>query len=623
MSKNKKKKYINFRCHACAAMNTKILINSSTTKTITIPNKRPSHCALCSVTTGMHAMHMLYDTHGKFGRPLILPASAATTNKEAKQERVAWVHTLCASFIGKFYQSRECVYGCQKNGKYGEDDDDDDDDDDNDDDDDDSDMDTAESESESGNCKMPILNQDIILPSELKAKTHHYVIAGKEEDKATVWTRTTYLLRKGIKCSFCFKIDTKSLRIPLQCSAGSDDEHLKFRHLHADLRHTNESCFVGFHIGCARWARTIAHPRIHLRPDVDVIEQQLEKKKEQLQHNMEMITECYCNAHAPAVSKICGYIRPRPNKSSSSSSLPSTLPTSSMTERGKRETRGNTNKLSSLNNNKKKGKLDNNSSRKRSNSSSSIKEVDHHAHAHATKKQRSSSFNQINSKQFTNSATSTNNIPSNTTSTTNTTKKKNTTTTHDENSEYNRRKKWLEKMYEDILQDVTTQINKAKLENRDVIQATKRCKAFWRDNYDINKTEFERLWKKIKIVVKANFENVAANANTNTVLVNNDGAPLMTTAGTSENVTTSLNGNTGSFEGKNTGGTVNTPAISVINGVADTGNKDSPTNSGGAQRTTADRWSSLFKPHYKGVFEFDEWDSLEHISQSSMITLVE
>jgi hypothetical protein len=55
---------------------------------------RPTECVLCSVKTGIHAMHPLYDQFGKFGRQLVLPASGVGFMK--KERRLAWVHTLCA-----------------------------------------------------------------------------------------------------------------------------------------------------------------------------------------------------------------------------------------------------------------------------------------------------------------------------------------------------------------------------------------------------------------------------------------------------------------------------------------------------------------------------------------------
>lgn len=56
--------------------------------------ERPSECVLCSVKTGVHAMHPLYDQSGTSGRQLVLPASGVGFMR--KERRLAWVHTLCA-----------------------------------------------------------------------------------------------------------------------------------------------------------------------------------------------------------------------------------------------------------------------------------------------------------------------------------------------------------------------------------------------------------------------------------------------------------------------------------------------------------------------------------------------
>ena len=74
-------------------------------------SSRSTECSLCPVTTGNHAMHLLYDTHGKEGTPkTLLP-----NKHKGLEERVTWVHTLCAMFIGKH---EGVIFGCQKDGTY-------------------------------------------------------------------------------------------------------------------------------------------------------------------------------------------------------------------------------------------------------------------------------------------------------------------------------------------------------------------------------------------------------------------------------------------------------------------------------------------------------------------------
>jgi len=82
--------------------------------------ERPTECVLCSVKTGIHAMHPLYDEHGKNGRQLVLPASGPGFMR--KERRLAWVHTLCAMFISSSEMIGGLVYGCDEDGECEEDD---------------------------------------------------------------------------------------------------------------------------------------------------------------------------------------------------------------------------------------------------------------------------------------------------------------------------------------------------------------------------------------------------------------------------------------------------------------------------------------------------------------------
>ena len=79
--------------------------------------ERPTECVLCSVATGKHAMHPLYDTHGKDGRQVLIPASGVGITKH-KPERLAWVHTLCAMFICSGDRTGGLIYGCNEDGEW-------------------------------------------------------------------------------------------------------------------------------------------------------------------------------------------------------------------------------------------------------------------------------------------------------------------------------------------------------------------------------------------------------------------------------------------------------------------------------------------------------------------------
>jgi hypothetical protein len=99
---------------------------------------RPTKCVLCSVGSGIHAMHPLYDMPGKEGRQLLLPGKIRPIRLEPQ---LAWVHTLCGMFLSANKDHGGLVYGCKEDGEFEFIDSDDDDDDDDDEDDEDEDED--------------------------------------------------------------------------------------------------------------------------------------------------------------------------------------------------------------------------------------------------------------------------------------------------------------------------------------------------------------------------------------------------------------------------------------------------------------------------------------------------
>lgn len=78
---------------------------------------RPRDCALCSIMTGKHAMHPLYNTGGTDGCHRVLAAQPA----RGLVKRTAWVHTACAVAISTSRKLGGCVYGCFEDGTYEED----------------------------------------------------------------------------------------------------------------------------------------------------------------------------------------------------------------------------------------------------------------------------------------------------------------------------------------------------------------------------------------------------------------------------------------------------------------------------------------------------------------------
>ena len=88
----------------------------ASTRKMVKQEERPTQCSLCSVSTGVHAMHPLYDDYGREGRQLLLPATGVGFKR--KEERLEWVHTLCAMFICASGRTGGLVYGCTADGDW-------------------------------------------------------------------------------------------------------------------------------------------------------------------------------------------------------------------------------------------------------------------------------------------------------------------------------------------------------------------------------------------------------------------------------------------------------------------------------------------------------------------------
>jgi hypothetical protein len=114
-----------FECWACRAVGQSFQVedyDDDGNRLEIVQEKRPKACALCSVTDGLHAMHPLYDIHGPRGRQVYL---------EDSEDKLVWVHSLCALFLTR----KGFTFGCSRYGDYhgqesdssvGDDDDDDD-----------------------------------------------------------------------------------------------------------------------------------------------------------------------------------------------------------------------------------------------------------------------------------------------------------------------------------------------------------------------------------------------------------------------------------------------------------------------------------------------------------------
>ena len=155
---------------------------------------RPTRCVLCSVKTGIHAMSLLYSDHGKNGRPLVIK------NRKDNTEEVAWVHTLCASFINAFAQTKSLIYGCYADGSYEE-------------------GSHVSNESDGEEDDHDRIDLDYRENGEdlLTVYPHHYVIVQKEDGEENNWTlRLNEMRNSKLKCYGCGHTDERSLRIPIQ-----------------------------------------------------------------------------------------------------------------------------------------------------------------------------------------------------------------------------------------------------------------------------------------------------------------------------------------------------------------------------------------------------------------------
>ena len=226
--------------------------------------ERPTACALCSVKSGCHAMHPLYDLPGSQGRQVV--------NKSGK---LVWVHTLCGMYHA---MHTKMVYGCDKYGNY-----------------DDSNLEEetkakAKETEEDDTDKKVAANKNSIIgskviefefasppppvivdePSDVESKpsleedeevvsvtaTAWFVIGGKETGRDADWarqTRTNIINARKDVCCFCKHPDNVSgcLRVPVSCSAGSSDEP---KALSRRRKNANDRCATAMHVGCARWA---------------------------------------------------------------------------------------------------------------------------------------------------------------------------------------------------------------------------------------------------------------------------------------------------------------------------------------------------------------------------------
>jgi len=236
------RKFQNWECMAC---------QSTSWEESCRERKRPTECVLCSISKGVHAMHPVYDTDGHNGKPLWLRQT------KTKPKRRAWVHTLCAFFVGSNSLTGGTIYQCDKNGNY-----------------------ESSSEEEDDGSSLSINGSQDGFDI---GATHHFVFStGKE------WA-TVIKESRDLKCYICGKVDSKqqTLGIPVQCGAGDSVELDQFKQFHEG----EAPCVQAMHVGCARWSEfgksVVRENRLFYYPgDED---------------EPEPVQACFCDKHAEQI----------------------------------------------------------------------------------------------------------------------------------------------------------------------------------------------------------------------------------------------------------------------------------------------------------------------------------
>ena len=253
----------NFVCHACKAVGASVEVNVPSKlggcgdkmgkkREMIQQNERPSQCSLCSHDKGIHAMHPLLDTHGTDGRQLVVDHSFRDKDGVARKEkRLAWVHTLCAQVICANPRTASSVYGCDKHGNfYGDGEEEYCDD-------------GREEEFEVDNTSSNNNNNNNKSDETNNANNesaNDEQEDGDQGDENCLNDLTSFAIateegyaqniqdHRGLKCYICGKKD-KTFMIPLQCIAGDQEEHGRWKNRHK----RGTECFMGMHVGCARW----------------------------------------------------------------------------------------------------------------------------------------------------------------------------------------------------------------------------------------------------------------------------------------------------------------------------------------------------------------------------------
>ena len=261
-----------FHCWACQAKGKDFETegrNSDGSRLKIRQEERPRRCEFCSFENGIHAMHPLFDAPGKTGRQM---------HVKDPRPRLLWAHSICVAWL----TDKGFYYGCCRTGEYDVREDDVDDDE----------VDDKRS-----------VNPELAVRDNID-DIHHYVL--NKESKYPIAEL------KGLKCIFCQQNDSSSstLRFPVQCRQGEDDEYGQFADIwksrtnHLELNN-NMTCTQAFHIGCARWGsgRNSNIKHVYFYPS---------------KYSDDPVTEAYCTLHA---TKVAAAIKPQKNTVIASSSM--------------------------------------------------------------------------------------------------------------------------------------------------------------------------------------------------------------------------------------------------------------------------------------------------------------
>lgn len=297
-------------CNACDAVGKTVVVSRKGHPIKTMKQtSRPTDCALCPVIDGQnvaegvhpwHAMHKLFDTHGPNGRQLVLKAD----HKRKLPERLGWVHSACAYGIASSRIAGGCVFGCLADGTFEGDGSSDDE----------KEMSSDEEpfaeESEwigvkkgrHGSGGSPPLkkkkksddddddsNEDVGDDSNDDTDAIHHFVICGKEDGQDTYWTNTIKECRSLRCFLCGNSHCPPTHIPLQCCANDPDEFFEHKPRHRD----KSPCFTALHVGCARgWDSRFPAPyrRIYFFPGSPGVDDA-----------QQPVNELYCSRHAKEV----------------------------------------------------------------------------------------------------------------------------------------------------------------------------------------------------------------------------------------------------------------------------------------------------------------------------------